>query len=124
MEEFLPVFVLSVIGLTVVTIIRVVSEARTRNRLIEKGMIDENIRHLYSNQAKLQTLSNLKWGMVLVGIGLAALISQLFPQTISDEMALGLAFLFAGAGFLIYVPIAQNQLKKTSEDQSRSQGNQ
>ena len=50
--------------------------------------------------------------MVLVGIGLAALISQAFPSYVSDEIAFALIFIFAGIAFLVYYPLADRRLKQ------------
>ncbi len=75
---------------------------RTRRQLIEKGLVDEKVRFLYDQSGVSKALSNLKWGIVLVGIGLAALVSFWFPDYFREEGTIGLMFLFAGFGFLIY----------------------
>lgn len=102
--------------LAVVMIIKIISDNRLRQRLIEKGMVDENVKNLYASSMDIQPLSSIKWGLVLIGIGLALLINRLWPYYFSDEAALGLMFLFAGLGFLIYYFIAQRQFKKTGGD--------
>ena len=104
--------ILAVIFIGVAAIVKIAVDAKTRNRLIEKGVADEEITKLYGATSSLQNLSSLKWGMVLVGIGLAVLISRFFPRYVSDEVAWGLMFLFAGLGFLIYYPIAARMAKK------------
>jgi uncharacterized membrane protein len=92
--------------------IKILADARTRNRLIEKGLVDENVRHLFAPNNEMLALSSLKWGMVLVGIGLAALLSQLFPYDVTLEIAIGLMFIFAGLAFLIYYPLAMARIKR------------
>ena len=104
--------ILAVIFFGIAAIVKIVSESRTRNQLIEKGMADDEIKRLYGATSSLQSISSLKWGMVLVGIGLAVLISRFFPRYVSDEVAWGLMFVFAGLGFLIYYPIAARLMKK------------
>jgi hypothetical protein len=90
-------------------IIKVISDNRVKQRLIERGEIDEKIKLLYSDRLQSHNLSSLKWGLVLTGLGLALFIGQLFPRTITEEMTVGGMFIFAGVAFLIYYGIAKSQ---------------
>jgi len=104
--------IVGIVFFSVVTIVKIIVDSNTRRRMLETGNLDDRTKRLMMNQAELSTLSNLKWGMILIGIGLAALLSELMPYWLSDEGAIGLVFLFAGLGFLIYYPIAQKRLKE------------
>lgn len=86
----------------IVAIFKIIADTVVRKRLIDKGMVDDKIKFLYNGSAKAKALANLKWGIVLIGIGLAALLSYIFPDFISEGGAVGLIFIFAGIGFLIY----------------------
>ncbi len=92
----------------VAAIVKFISDNRTRRMLIEKGMVDEKVKYLYKDS--VQPLSSMKWGLVLIGIGLALLIGQVFRYDISQEATVGLMFLFAGLGFVIYYFMAKNKL--------------
>jgi uncharacterized membrane protein len=107
--------IVGIVFFSVVTIVKIVVDSSTRRRMLETGTLDDRTKRLMMSQAELSTLSNLKWGMILIGIGLAALLSQLMPYSFSDEGAIGLVFLFAGLGFLIYYPIAQKRLKEIEQ---------
>lgn len=96
-------------------IIKIIADTLTRHRLIAKGMVDEKVKHLFIRDAQLQRLSSLKWGMVLIGIGVALVISQLAEDYITNESVFGLMFIFAGAAFLIYYSIARKHLDRTNE---------
>jgi len=77
MEHFFEVLMpIAVIG-SFAVIIKIMLDARTRNKLIDKGLVDEKVKYLFSRYhgPEQRKLSNLKWGMVLVGIGLAALLA-------------------------------------------------
>ncbi len=95
--------------LACVAIVKIVSDARTRNRLIDKGLVEEGVKLLYPRQVS-PTLNNLKWGLVLLGIGIGALIS-FFSDVISEEGTLGLMSVLAGIAFLIYYTIAAKHEK-------------
>lgn len=88
-------------------VIKVITDAITRNKLINKGMVDENVKYLFSKYGKSDALSNIKYGLILVGIGLAIFIREM--SGITDEMMLGLMFVFAGMAFLIYFPLAKKR---------------
>lgn len=95
--------------LAMVAIVKIVSDARTRNRLIDKGLVEEGIKNLYPRQSS-PALSNLKWGLVLLGVGLGAMVS-FFTDAISEEGTLGLMCVLAGLAFLVYYAIASKQDK-------------
>ena len=103
-EGLVGVMIVFVIFASAAFVIKVVSDNRIRRRIVESGQVDEKIKYLYfkSGNKMFDPLSNVKWGMVLVGIGLALLLGQMFPYDITETMTIGFMFLFAGIAFLIY----------------------
>jgi uncharacterized membrane protein (UPF0136 family) len=116
MEELAPVLILLVIFGGIIGIVRVVSESRLRSRLIEKGMVDEKAQYLWTRGQSDGHLNNLKWGMVLVGIGAAALISQFLPYDMNDGGTMGLMLIFGGLAFLLYYPVAQKHYRERQQN--------
>ena len=92
-----------------VAIVKIVSDSRTRNRLIDKGLVEEGVKNLYPRQTS-PALSNLKWGLVLLGVGLGAMVS-FFTDAISEEGTLGLMCILAGLAFLVYYAVASKHDK-------------
>lgn len=90
-------------------IIRTVSENRTRRLLVERGLVDEKVKHLFARNGRDNPLVSLKWGMVLIGIGLALAIGEMFPRTFSETAVMGLMVLFAGIAFIIYYVLGSKQ---------------
>jgi len=111
--------IVGIVFLSCVAVVKIISDTVTRKKLIEKGLVDDRVRHIFG-ASELSVLSNLKWGMVLVGIGAAAFIGQFLPYRWSDEGTLGLILIFAGIAFLVYYPIAQSRLKKIEEKGNQS----
>ena len=105
------VFEMAIVFTAIVTTIKIIADWRLRTRLIDKGLVDEKVKFLYADGLG-NAMSNLKWGLVLVGIGLAALIGQWFEYYIEPESVIGLIFVFAGLGFLIYYAVASRQIKQ------------
>jgi hypothetical protein len=75
-----------------------------RRRLIEKGLVDKNVKHLFKYGSP--ALSSLKWGMVLIGLGGAVIIGRLVPYRWSDEITISSMFILAGLALVIYYFIA------------------
>ena len=101
-EAIIPVAVFGAF----VWIIKIICDYKTRMKLIDKGLVDEKVKFLYQDGAQSRALSNLKWGIVLIGIGVAAMISYWFPRNFSEEGTIGLMFLFAVIVFLTYYFVA------------------
>lgn len=109
-EEILIPFV--VFG-AFVAIAKIIADTRIRSKLIAQGLVDEKAKYLFMKDAQLSRLSSLKWGLVLVGLGLALMISYIWPEMLEDGGTFGLMFIFAGVAFLIYYAVAQKQLQQT-----------
>lgn len=88
---------------------------RLRQKLIDKGMVDENIKHLYRENGQTRALSTLKWALVLIGIGLAIAIGQIVPSHMAEEVTLAGLFLLAGIGLLIYYVVASRIIRKHND---------
>lgn len=98
---------------SIVFIVKVISDNKVRHKLIEKGMVDENLKFLYPAKKSLfHPLISVKWGFILIGIGLGFLLKQFFPETIDTNGVIGLIFIFSGIGFLSYYLIAKKELDK------------
>ena len=95
---------------TLLALIKVISDNKIRRRLIEKDLVNENLQYLYAQQAGYKLPSSLKWGFVLVGIGLAFIIGLFMPSSINDEVTIASMFILAGLGFLLYYYVSKNYL--------------
>jgi hypothetical protein len=103
-----PVFILGIIFFAVVSLVKIVSDNRIRRKLIESGAIDEKVKHLYNFRSECAAPASLKWGMVMIGIGLAFLIGQLVPH-MEGEITVACMFIFAGLALLIFYFIAKKK---------------
>jgi hypothetical protein len=117
-EGLVGVLIVFVIFSSAAFVIKVISDNRIRRRLIEAGQVDEKIKYLYfrSGRRVIEPLSSVKWGMVLVAIGLALLLGQMFPYDITEMMTIGFMFLFAGLAFLIYYFIQKGKSEDTADE--------
>ncbi|MFZ5517968.1 MAG: DUF6249 domain-containing protein [Candidatus Zhuqueibacterota bacterium] len=96
-------------------IVKVISDNNVRRKLIEKGMVDEKIKYLFWKKYTTHPVSNLKWGFILIGIGLALLLGQILPDSVDESAVFGIMFIFAGIGFLAYYRIAKNVVEDKND---------
>lgn len=109
------ILIVGIVFGTIYSLARLVAETSTRRKLIEKGLVDERVKQIFSSSSELSILNNLKWGMVLVGIGSGFVAYQYLDFRWHGEAAIGIMFIMAGLGFLIYYPIAQKRLREIEE---------
>jgi Na+-transporting methylmalonyl-CoA/oxaloacetate decarboxylase beta subunit len=115
--EMLPLVVFFGVGAYVV---KIILENATRRKLIDKGMVDENVKYLYMDKPTSQTLSALKWGIVAIGIGVAIFIGQMVQYDLREEVTIGCMFIFGGLALVIYYPIANRVVQKHKQDNSHA----
>ena len=121
MNDLVPMVVVTVIFGTLVLIIKILSDNRIRKSLIESGQLDEKAKFLYlkGERRPIDPLTSVKWGMVLVGIGLALILGQFLNQFMyfgdAEGLTFGLMFLFAGIAFLIYYNLKKKEGDKPEE---------
>ena len=118
-EGIVGIFIVLIIFSSAAYVIKVISDNRIRRRLIDAGQVDEKVQYLYlkSEKGEADPLNSIKWGMVLVAIGLALLIGQILPYDITEAMTIGMMFLFAGIALLIYYFIQRGKSKEVTAEE-------
>jgi hypothetical protein len=112
MENLVPILVPLACFAMIFGIVYVVVTARNRERmsLIEKGADPK----LFESVKRTSTTGIMKWGMLLVGIGLGTFFAMLLVQSGMEEGAYpAMICLFGGAGLLAAYKMDQksNHLK-------------
>ncbi|UCD94494.1 MAG: hypothetical protein JSU69_00120 [Candidatus Zixiibacteriota bacterium] len=97
--EILPVFI---VFPTMYFIIKVIFEYFTRKRLIEKGLVGDEVKGLFEFGTARYLPSSLKWGLVLTLVGVALVVMRAISEYVPDEIVFGVVLIAAGAGLLIY----------------------
>jgi hypothetical protein len=89
---------------------RIWLEYKTRKLLVEKGLVDEKVKFLYHQAADAQIPSSLKWGMVLIAMGLAIFVAQQVAYN-EEEYVIAFMALFGGIAMLVYHFLAMRWIK-------------
>ena len=116
-DALLPAFVMAILTFSVVYVVRIISDNKLRRAVLDSGNLGENAKYLFSGIKTDDSLSAIKWGLVLVALGLALFLGRLFFNYDEGEITLGLMFLFSGIAFLIYYRVANSHFKRIKEKQ-------
>ena len=108
----------------VAVIVKYILDYKTRAKLIDKGMVDENIKYLYAQKPETQTLSSLKWGIILIAVGLPIFIGrvvliQMVPPDSADAITIGGMLVCSGLGLCLYYLIASRKMRKIKENDTK-----
>ncbi|MBI5471421.1 MAG: hypothetical protein HY961_03660 [Ignavibacteriae bacterium] len=116
MEDLAPVFGIVFMFTTIALIWGSIIFTRHKERMtmIDRGLKAEDIKSLYERHTfQVSPLSSLKWGMVLVCIGLAILVGMWMHQVLLFEEGIffGLIAAFGGLGLVLFYFIAERKAK-------------
>ena len=92
----------------------IIGRHRERMGMIEKGMKAEDIKAMFGwNFTEPHPLTSLKWGIVFVAVGLAAMLGLFLRSVYSLEGGIfpGLIAIFGGAGLILYYVIAKSKVQ-------------
>lgn len=99
MNAIVPVFVVGIFWFTVLAIVRAALDFSLRKKILSKDMNSEEVKALLHKGTGVDPYPNLKWGMVLMGIGSAVIVGNYLNN---DQITAGLMLLLGGLGFLVY----------------------
>lgn len=86
-----------------------------------EGTVDEKIKYLFLDKPKDYVGSSLKWGMVLIAVGLGVFVGQMAPPDLVQEITTGAMLIFGGLALVHYYIIASRRIKKSEEERNVSQ---
>ena len=121
MDKMWEMFPLIVMFLVVPVIIKLLSDNKTRRKLIEKGLVDEKVKYLFMDKPKDYVSSSLKWGMVLIAVGLAVFVGQMAPKELVEEVTIGAMFVLGGLALVIYYVVASKKMNEQEKTRSEIQ---
>lgn len=110
-DNMVPIIIVPVIFFSIVAIVRIISDNVVRRHVIEKGLMDENVKHLFARSSSDNVPGSLKWGMVLIAVGAAILVGQFVPYAIKEEITISGMFIMGGLALILYYFIASKMMK-------------
>lgn len=91
------------------SIIKTLSDNRLKRLLIEKGLASHQVKHLFGQDPKVMLLQSLRYGLLALGIGSGLWLNHFLPFGL---ITFGLIGIGASIGFLLYVVIAYQVIKR------------
>ncbi|MGB5875192.1 MAG: DUF6249 domain-containing protein [Bacteroidota bacterium] len=93
---------------------------RERVLMIDKGLTAEEIRSLYARAVRNRPLLSLKWGIILISVGLAIVLSLVATEVyyVDEGVYPALIILFAGLGLVLFYQIAKKVGPENGEPRS------
>ncbi len=109
-----PIAFLLSLAFAFVGVTKIISDGRTRRRLIEAAATPELARAITAAPKDDAGLYGaLKWGLVTGAVGLALILIQFLPYRSNEPIALGVILVFAAAGLLAYYATARRLVRPT-----------
>jgi hypothetical protein len=100
-----------VLGMT-----KVLSDNWTKRTLIGSRVSDDVIRTLFRKQSDPEIFAALKWGIVLVSLGLGLIVSQQLHASFQEPLAWGVVLVSGGVGLLVYYAIARALVRRDAAE--------
>lgn len=93
------------------------SRHRERMALIEKGIVNEDVKYLYSHP-RISPYSSLKWGLMFLFVGIAIAVAMLWETytEVTEAIYFALIFIAAGAALIVFYKIALKRLREGEPD--------
>ncbi len=112
MGELIPI----VMFIVVAVIVKITSDNRIKRILIEKDMVNENIKYLTGDIIEKYVSPSLKWGIVLTAIGGALLLARLVPALDDEETIVAMMLIGGGLALIFYYALAKSRINKEQKD--------
>lgn len=96
----------------VLGVTKVLSDNWTKRTLIGSRVSDDVVRTLFRKESDPEMFAALKWGIVLVALGLGLIVSQQLHASFQEPLAWGVVLVFGGVGLLAYYAIARALLRR------------
>jgi preprotein translocase subunit YajC len=112
-EVLIPITFFVLIG--VLLYYGITSRHKERMTMLEKGFSAEQMRSLAHREFRgYSPLSSLKWGIIIVAIGLAIIVGNFLRAiyNVDESIVVGVVFLFAGLALVIFYFIASKKMQE------------
>ncbi len=101
-EVLVPIVVVPTIFFTFYMIIKTISDNVVRKKLVDKGIVDEKVTALFQTKIVNNPEVSLKYGMILIAVGIAVLLGMYAPRSMQEEITISGMFLLGGLALVLY----------------------
>lgn len=109
----IPISITYIIFWGIISILRINRESKIKARMVELGHLEPEKQWITQKSASVaDTYSNLKYGILLVSVGIGLVIVNDLNLEYNAPVIFGLLAIVAGLGFLAYFAIMKYFYKK------------
>jgi hypothetical protein len=105
MYDIITILIPIVLAICIVVIVRLVVDARLRRRLAETHASESLVIALLQADEVNRRKSSLKWGVVMLSLGVGCVIIDLLGLGVEDPSSVGLLFVAIGVGMVLHYRI-------------------
>lgn len=114
-----------ILMVAVVVLYPIYTKHRIQQSLIEKDLINENLKFIFDESTKpptvRQKLRYLRWGIVVVSVGVGIFFGSIFEQNYGREEYMAIPILICiGLGLIIYFSIEKREEDKTQQKELKT----
>lgn len=102
MDDLLVVALLIATPLAVAWMVIRLHDNWTRKKIAESGASPELVESLYRREESPSRFAALKWGIVVVALGLGVSMEAVLPYDFEDPIAYGVIFVLGGLALILY----------------------
>ena len=109
-----------ILMVAVVILYPIYTKRRIQQSLIEKDLINENLKFIFDESTKpptvIQKLRYLRWGIVVISVGVGIFFGSIFEQSYGRDEFMAIPILICiGIGLIIYFSIEKREEEKAQQ---------
>ncbi len=111
-EILMPITVIGTFSFGVYLFTKTLTDYYLRKKMVEKGYVNEENKHLLAKENADNKYSSLKWGLLVLSAGIGLVIIEYIPNKQESVLPFGVFAICLSIGFLIYFMVAKALTKK------------
>ena len=109
--ELIPIIIVPAFFFCIAYVTQVISDNRIRREFIKNNVSADIVQKLFLDNRAESISGNLKWGIIMVAIGLALSVIHSTRLSEDEPLTYGIVFMFGGGGLLLYYVVRRVFLK-------------
>lgn len=98
-------------------VVKAFADYRLKKKIVEQGLVDDKLKHLFKGMEEHGPLSSLKWGLLSIAVGVGLFVGYQMPDYRYDpEIGFAFMLMFAGVALILYYVVADRILKRNKND--------
>jgi hypothetical protein len=111
-EVLMPIAILGSLGGSVFVFVKTMTDYILKKKMIEKGFVNDDTQAIFKQHTSDGKFSSLKWGLIMLFVGLSLIIMEYIPTSPESPLPYGLIAVSISIGFLIYYVIVKKEVFK------------